>query len=84
MNENSSTLRRRILGHTSRDRIKRLANNGILITLNFADFEACVDFIKEKKTKKSKKGAKRTIDILEIIHSDICWPDMDAHTSSPL
>ena len=25
------------------------------------------------------KGAKRSIDILEIIHSDICCPDMDAY-----
>ncbi|KAL6345822.1 hypothetical protein AAG906_017578 [Vitis piasezkii] len=32
-----------------------------------------------KHTNKSKKGAKRSIDILEIIHSDICCPDMDAY-----
>ncbi|RVX16347.1 hypothetical protein CK203_014590 [Vitis vinifera] len=32
-----------------------------------------------KETNKSKKGAKRSTDILEIIHSDICCPDMDAY-----
>ncbi|KAL4348515.1 hypothetical protein GQ457_17G027250 [Hibiscus cannabinus] len=35
------------------------------------------DCIKGKQTNKSKKGAKRTSTILEIIHSDICCPDMD-------
>ena len=38
-----------------------------------------MDYIKEKQTNKSKKGAKRSTDILEIIHSDICCPDMDAY-----
>ncbi|RVX03485.1 Retrovirus-related Pol polyprotein from transposon TNT 1-94 [Vitis vinifera] len=33
----------------------------------------------KKQTNKSKKGAKRSTDILEIIHSDICCPDMDAY-----
>jgi hypothetical protein len=27
----------------------------------------------------SKKGIKRSIKFLEIIHTDICCPDMDAH-----
>ncbi|KAL4376734.1 hypothetical protein GQ457_02G021410 [Hibiscus cannabinus] len=35
------------------------------------------DCIKGKQTNKSKKGAKRSSTILEIIHSDICCPDMD-------
>ena len=38
-----------------------------------------MDCIKGKQTNKSKKGAKRSTDILEIIHSDICCPDMDAY-----
>uniref|UniRef100_A0A2N9G0L4 Integrase catalytic domain-containing protein n=1 Tax=Fagus sylvatica TaxID=28930 RepID=A0A2N9G0L4_FAGSY len=32
-----------------------------------------------KQTNKSKKGANRSSDILEIIHTDICSPDMDSH-----
>ena len=79
MNDDSSTLWHRRLGHISIDRIKRLVNDGILSTLDFADFNTCVDCIKGKQTNKSKKGANRSSTILEIIHSDICCPDMDAH-----
>ena len=36
--------------------------------------------IKGKQTNKSKKGAKRSTNLLEIIHTDICCPDMDANS----
>ena len=61
------------------DRIKRLVNDKVLNTLDFADFNTCIDCIKGKQTNKFKKCAKRSTDVLEIIHSDICCPDMDAH-----
>ncbi|KAL4310044.1 hypothetical protein GQ457_01G035740 [Hibiscus cannabinus] len=77
INEDSSTLWHRRLGHISIERIKRLVNDGVLNTLDFTDFDTCVDCIKGKQTNKSKKGAKRSSTILEIIHSDICCPDMD-------
>ncbi|KAL4383566.1 hypothetical protein GQ457_15G010160 [Hibiscus cannabinus] len=77
INEDSSTLWHRRLGHISIERIKRLVNDGVLNTLDFTDFDTCVDCIKGKQTNKSKKGAKRSSTILEIIHSDICYPDMD-------
>ena len=80
MNENSSMLWHRRLGHISIERIKRLVNDGVLDTLDFTDFDTCVDCIKGKQTNKSKKGAKRSSDILEIIHTDICYPDMDAYS----
>ena len=32
----------------------------------------CVDCIKGKQTKHTKKGATRSIELLEIIHTDIC------------
>ena len=38
-----------------------------------------MDCIKSKQTNKFKKGAKRSLTIPKIIHSDICCPDMDAH-----
>ena len=79
MNEESSMLWHRRLGHISIDRIKRLVNDGVLSTLDFADFETCISCIKGKQTNKSKKGAKRSSELLEIIHSDICSPDMDAY-----
>ncbi|KAK8271132.1 hypothetical protein V6Z12_D11G243500 [Gossypium hirsutum] len=46
-------------------------------TLDFTDFNTCIDFIKGKQTNKSKKSAKRSSTILETIHSDICCLDID-------
>ncbi|RVW29936.1 Retrovirus-related Pol polyprotein from transposon TNT 1-94 [Vitis vinifera] len=77
--EDSSTLWHRRLGHISIDRIKRLVNDGVLSTLDFIDFETCVDCIKGKQTNKLKRGATRSSTILEIIHTDICSLDMDSH-----
>ena len=74
MNEESSMLWHRRLGHISIERIKKLVNDGVLSTLGFADFETCVNFIKGKQTNKSKKGTKRSTNLLEIIHIDICCP----------
>ncbi|KAA8531817.1 hypothetical protein F0562_006466 [Nyssa sinensis] len=79
VNEDSSTLWHRRLGHISIERIKRLVNDGVLSTHDFTDFETCVDCIKGKQTNKSTKGAIRSSHILEIIHTDICSPDMDSH-----
>ena len=79
-NEESSMLWHRKLGHISIERIKKLVNDGVLSTLDFADFETCVNCIKGKQTNKSKKGAKRSTNLLEIIHIDICCPDMDANS----
>ena len=77
INEDSSMLWHRRLGHISIDRIKRLVKDGVLSTLDYTDFETCVDCIKGKQTNKSKKHANRSSNILEIIHTDICCPDMD-------
>ena len=78
MNEKSSMLWHQRLGHISIARVKRLVNDKILDVLDFTDFETCVGCIKGKQTNKSKKGAKRSSDILEIIHTDICSPDLDS------
>ena len=48
--------------------------DGVLKTLDFTDFGTCVDRIKGKQTNKTTKGAKRSSEILEIIHTDICGP----------
>ena len=47
INEDSSKLWHRRLGHISIERIKRLVN-GVLNTLDFTNFETCVDCIKGK------------------------------------
>ena len=78
MNEESSMLWHRRLGHISIERMKKLVNDGVLSTLDFSDFETYVNCIKGKQTNKSKKGVKRSTNLLEIIHTDIFCPDMDA------
>ena len=67
----------RRLGHISIDIIKRLVKDGVLCTLDYTDLKTCVDFIKGKQTNKSKKNANRSSNILEIVHTDICYPYMD-------
>ncbi|RDX83683.1 hypothetical protein CR513_35373, partial [Mucuna pruriens] len=57
-----------------------IVNEESSITLDFTDFETCVDCIKGTQTNKSKRGAKSTI-LLEIIHTHICCPNVDI--SSP-
>ena len=54
--------------------MKRLVKDGVLPILDFTDFNVCVDCIKGKKTKHKKKGATRSKELLEIIHTDICGP----------
>ena len=55
MNENSSMLWHRRLGHISIERIKRLVNDEVLSTLDFTNFNTCLDCIKGKQTNKTKK-----------------------------
>ena len=43
------------LGHISSERIKRLVKDGILPNLDFTNHKACVDCIKGKTTKHTKK-----------------------------
>jgi len=63
IDENSFKLWHQRLSHIFVDRIKRLVNEGVLNTLDFTDFETCVNCIKGKQTNKSKKGATRSSDI---------------------
>ena len=79
MNKDSSMLWHSRLEHISIEGIKKLVDDRVLSTLDFTDFDTCVDCIKGKQTKKSKKGAKRSTDKLEVIHLDICGPDMDSY-----
>ena len=78
INDNSFMLWYQRLRHISIERIKSLVKNGVLNTLDFANFKIFVDCIKGKQTNMSKKGANKSSNILEIIHANICCPDMDA------
>jgi hypothetical protein len=55
-------------------KIKRLVTDGILKTLDFTNFGTCVVCINGKQANKITKGAKRSYEILEIIHIDVCGP----------
>ena len=77
INKDSSMLWHRRLGHISIDRINRLVKDGVLSTLNYTNLETWVDCIKGKQTNKSRKNANKSSNILEIIHTNICYPDMD-------
>ena len=54
--------------------MQKLIKNEILSNLDFTDLEVCIDCIKRKQTKHTKKGATRSTQLLEIIHTDICGP----------
>jgi len=62
------------LGHISRGRIERLIKASFLPPLEFSDLEQYIDCVKGKYVKNIKKCAKRSEEILEIIHTDICGP----------
>jgi len=75
VDENSSMLWHRCLGHISRPRIERLIKEGILHDLDFSDFDTCVDCVKGKLTVKVRNtGTNRSDNVLELIHTDICGP----------
>jgi hypothetical protein len=60
------------LDYISREMIRRLVKELILPPLEVLDFEQCINCIKCKYVKQIKKNAKRSVGILEIIHTDIC------------
>jgi len=72
--DSSSKLWHCRLGHISRGRIERLVKESILPPLELSELEQCVDCIKGKLVKNIKKGAKRSMGVLELIHTDICGP----------
>ena len=61
-----------MFGHISKERQERLVKNEILPNLNFTNLNICMDRIKGKQTKYTKKGVTRGTRLLEIIHTDIC------------
>ncbi|GJZ97390.1 RNA-directed DNA polymerase, eukaryota, reverse transcriptase zinc-binding domain protein [Tanacetum coccineum] len=74
VNKSSAFLWHKRLGHISKERLQRLVKNEILPNLDFTNFGLCVECIKGKQTKHRKKGAIRSNDLFEIIHTNICGP----------
>ena len=54
---NDSSLWHKRLGHISKNRVERLIKDGILDSINFSDFEVCVNCFKGKQTKVKRTGA---------------------------
>ena len=78
LNENSSMLCYKRLWHISRQRVEKLVNDGVLKILDFSDFDICIDCIKGKQSKSTKKCATRSLGLLEVIHTNICGPSPNA------
>lgn len=75
VDENSSMLWHKQLGHISKQRMERLIKDDILHNLDFFDFSTCVDCIKGKLTVKTRKERTwRSQQVLELVHTDICGP----------
>ena len=70
LNEKSSILWHKRLGHISRHKLKGLNKDHILPDLDFSNFNTCVDCIKGKLTAK----VDRCTELLRVIHIDICGP----------
>ncbi|KAI5325276.1 hypothetical protein L3X38_034350 [Prunus dulcis] len=59
-----------------------LVKEQILHPLDFSDFEECIECIKGKMTNSRKLGSTRSLNPLEIIHTDICpfpVPTIEGH-----
>ena len=83
--ESSSMLWHKRLGHISKKRMKRLIKENILHSLDFSDFDNCIDCIKGKLTAKTRKtNGSRKEGILQLIHTDICRPITGTLLPSPM
>jgi hypothetical protein len=77
--ETSSMLWHRHLDHISRPRIERLIKDGILVNIDFSNFDTCVDCVKGKISSKSRRQKDgRSENVIELIHTDICGPIIPA------
>ena len=74
LNKDSVMLQHKRLGHISKQRIKRLVSDGILPSLDSIDFQVRIECIKGKQANVRRLGANRCLDVLELIHTDICGP----------
>ena len=63
------------LGHIGVKRMKKLHADGLLESLDYESVDACEPCLMGKMTKTLFFGTmKRAIDLLEIIHTDVCGP----------
>ena len=73
LNEKSSIIWHKCLGHISKQIKDRLIKDEILQDLDFSYFDICVDCIKGKLTAKVRNAkVDRCTELLKVIHTDIC------------
>lgn len=71
-NNTSSKLWHKRLGYIFKEKMQRLTRDQILPSLNYGDFEICINCIKGKMTNKKNKGSTRSSKLLKLIHTEIC------------
>lgn len=47
-------------------------SDGILDSIDFTDFNVCLECIKAKQSKSKRLGAYKAMNVLKLIHTDIC------------
>ena len=63
------------LGHIGVKRMKKLHVDGLFESLDYESLDACEPCLMGKMTKTPFSGTmERAIDLLEIIHTDVCGP----------
>ena len=62
------------LGHISKERVLQLSKTNLIPSLDFKNAEQCVDCMKGKLTNVRKFESKRSQNLLEIVHTDVCGP----------
>lgn len=73
-NNNSGALWHKRLCHISKNRVERLLSDRILDSIDLTNFDVFVECVKGKLIKTKIFGAYRATNVLELIHTDICWP----------
>ena len=72
--ENNSYLWHLRLGHINKDKMLRMSRLGLIPQMNTIDFDICESCVKGKMTRKSFNKHWKSLDLLEVVHSDICGP----------
>ena len=74
VSEFSAFLWHRRLAHISKARLQRLVKDNLFPSLDFSDFDTCIECVKGKITKTRNKISTRSTEPLQLIHTDICGP----------
>ena len=74
-NDSATSLWHCRLGHIGVKRMKKLYADGLLESLDYESFDTCEPYLIGKMTKiPFSKTMERAIDLLEIIHTNVCDP----------